>query len=315
MNLRRPVPGRDVACGGGRQDAPTGRTAGLSSVRSPCNLLAHRPLRQPLVPDYYRLLDQARALTERARNLLGPSRSVFAPWGEIRARLDRLGRQTLALPTQARQVSAAFPRFPDRVRASLTAATFPYRQTCLGLAALGAVVLAQRVAPGNHASAAGDGPGVAPAVSGPRTRVPTEVQGRWVMATSGATNYWSHDTGVFQGSGHGLSQIYEFYADGSYRTFVYMEIRSNYSWVKMNNSCQGTVEFKGDHLTLHAARGHFDATGTSYVNRDMTTDDLAKWSTTYRWQRENGADGQPRLLLDNENAAKPERTEYKVLTD
>ena len=33
------------------------------------------------------------------------------------------------------------------------------------------------------------------------------------------------------------------------------------------------------------------------------------------WTHENSADGQPRLILDNENAAKPERAEYKVLTD
>ena len=47
----------------------------------------------------------------------------------------------------------------------------------------------------------------------------------------------------------------------------------------------------------------------------MNADDLGKCSTTYRWRRENGADGQPRLLLDNENAAKPEKTEYRVLAD
>lgn len=216
------------------------------------------------------------------------------------------------MPGRLRALPAELRLLPAKFRASLAAGTFPLRQVCLGLAAMGMVILAQRVAPRERG---GGGESVPGGPGGGRARTPVEAQGRWVTATSGATNFWSHDTGVYQGNGHGMGQIYEFDADGNYKTYIHMEVRTSYSWVQMNNRCQGTVEFNGDHLTLHAVSGHFDAKGTSNVNRDMTPDDLVKWSNTYRWRRENGADGEPRLILDNENAAKPERTEYRVLAD
>ena len=209
------------------------------------------------------------------------------------------------MPNRLRDAPALVRAVPARLRVWGTPAGFPFRQVGLGLATIVLAVAARRIAShGGHAGGSLSGAGM-----------PAEVRGRWVTATSGATNYWSHSTGVYQGSGHGLSQIYEFDADGGYKSFTYMEVKTSFSWVQMNNRCQGTVTVNGDHLTLHAASGHYDATGTSYVNRDMNAEDLAKWSTTYRWRHENGADGKPRLILDNEDVAKPETTEYRVLAD
>lgn len=245
------------------------------------------------MPDYYRLYDQLRAAT---------------------ARLGYIPERLRALPGRLRDVPARLRATPAEVRRWRTPGGFPVKQAVLGVLTLALAIAAG----GRGASSRGTGRGSAGGGSfggGPRTKTPEEVRGRWVMASSGPTNYWNHSTGVYQGSGRGISQIYEFGPDGTYKTFVYMEVRTDYTWTRMNNRCQGTAEFKGDHVTFHAADGHFDAAGTSNVNRDMTPDDLAKWSTTYRWTRENGADGQPRLILDNENPDKREHTEYKVLAD
>ena len=241
------------------------------------------------MPDYYRLYDQLRGVS---------------------ARLDYIPKRLRALPRKLLDIPTRLRAAPTEVRRWQTPGGFPVKQ-----AALGVTTLALAAAAGGRVNSHGTNKPARGWFGASRSTTPVDVQGRWVVASSGPTHHWSHDTGVFQGSGRGISQIYEFDDAGSYKTFVYMEVRTDYTWTRMNNRCQGTVEFKGDHVTFHAADGHFDAVGTSTVNRDMNVDDLAKWSKTYRWTRERGADGQPRLVLDNENAEKPERTEYKVMTD
>ena len=241
------------------------------------------------MPDYYRLYDRLRGFAGR--------------FGYVRENLR-------AVPGRFAATAERLRGAPAEVRRWQAPGGFPVKGAVLAAATIALAV----VAGGRGTSPSAPKPNKG-WFGGGRSTTPADVQGRWVMASSGPTHYWSQSTGVFQGSGRGISQIYEFDADGNYKTFVYMEVRTDYTWTKMNNRCQGTVEFKGDRVTFHATEGHFDAMGTSNLNRDMNADDLAKWSRTYRWSRENGADGQPRLILDNENAEKPERTEYKVMTD
>lgn len=255
------------------------------------------------MPDYYRLYDQLRAIPGRLRGSPGWLRTVPARLGYIPERLH-------AFPGWLRGVPMRLRAAPAEVRRWRTPGGFPVRQAALGVFTVAlAVVAGGRTDPRGSTKSSGG------LFGGRRSTTPAEVQGRWVTASSGPTNYWSHDTGVYQGSGRGIGQIYEFDAAGNYKTFIHMEVRTDYTSTRMNNRCQGTVDFEGDRLTFHATDGHFDAVGTSNVNRDMNAADLASWSRTYRWQRENGTDGQPRLVLDNEDAAKPERTVYKVLAD
>ena len=196
------------------------------------------------------------------------------------------------------------------MRASLAAGTFPLRPLCLGLAALGIVILAQRVVSHDR-----NAPKAASDRVGGSHSTPAEVQGRWITASSGSIQNWRHSTGVYEGSGHGTSQIYEFDADGNYKYFIYMEVRTNFSWVKLNTSCKGTVDFDGDHFSLHPVAGHISAAGTSYEDRDMKAEDLARWTNTYRWRRETGTDANPRLIVTSEKAGKQETNEFKALTD
>lgn len=240
------------------------------------------------MPDYYRLYDQLRGAS---------------------ARLSYIPERLRQWPGKLLEVPGRLRAAPAEMRRWRTPGGFPVKQTVLGVTTLALAVAAggRGNSPAAHKPARGW-------FGASRSTTPADVQGRWVTATSGATHYWSHDTGVFQGSGHGSSQIYEFDAEGGYRYYIYMEVRTNFSYVQMNNKCAGTAEFKGDRVTFHTDSGHFDATGTSYVNRDMTPEERATWSKTYRWRRENGADGQPRFFLESDNTAKPETTEFKVLT-
>ena len=242
------------------------------------------------MPDYYRFIDRLRSVP-----------------GRLRALPD----QVRSLPTFLRGLPAQSHNLPARIRDALAMGTFPIRQICLGLAAFALVVFAQRVASRQRS-------GERPA-SGffgvEASKTPAEARGRWITATSGVTQNWDHGTGVYQGSGHGTSQIYQFNADGTYSYFVYMEVRTNFSWVQMNNSCRGTVDFAGDRFSLHPTTGHISATGTSYVDREINAEDLARWTDTCRWRREDGTDATPRLIVTSEKSGKHETSEFKELKD
>lgn len=116
--------------------------------------------------------------------------------------------------------------------------------------------------------------------------VPSTLVGRWVNGSTSALSYWGTD-GSYVGHGRGTGQVYEFDADGHYRCYTVIEMRSYGMLTKVLTSSAGTVSFEGNSFTLHAGTGHYHSEwGSKVTDRDMTADDLAKASKSYNYRVE-----------------------------
>lgn len=155
----------------------------------------------------------------------------------------------------------------------------------IGLAALISIPVAVTSADETH-------PTTAPA----RANVPATVVGSWVEGSISPTTYWDTQTGRYQGNARSLAQYFIFNADGTYKHYVYIEMRMynmvTQVWTQMN----GQVEFADNTFTLIPTAGHYKTDGTRKVDRPMTAEELAEKKTTYNWRIEDNND-QPMLVI------------------
>jgi hypothetical protein len=73
--------------------------------------------------------------------------------------------------------------------------------------------------------------------------------GDWRYGSVSPTNFYSDHTGAYSGNAYGFSRHYTFFADGSYKDYVYIYAESygcrQQNWVEMS----GTVQFTGASFT------------------------------------------------------------------
>lgn len=126
---------------------------------------------------------------------------------------------------------------------------------------------------------------------------PAGVQGRWVSATTSATNYWD-DNGVFLGNGSGSGQLYEFDGRGNYKYYMVMEVRTYGMVSKVRTNCSGTVAFNGDTFSVKPSKGHYHSEmGSKVTDRPMNGEDLSRQAGTYHWRLENRPDGKTHFVV------------------
>lgn len=132
---------------------------------------------------------------------------------------------------------------------------------------------------------------------------PAEVQGRWVTASTSATNYWQN--GQFLGSGSGSGQLYEFDGKGNFNYYMVMEVRTYGILSKVRTNYSGTVTFAPGSFTLKALKGHYHSEmGSKVTDRPMNADDLARVSRTLNWHLETGADGRKHFVVPFEDGSR-----------
>lgn len=177
----------------------------------------------------------------------------------------------------------------------------------IGAAALLSIPVASSADEASTAS-----PTTAPADGAPTAVVPPVVVGEWVEGSISPTTYWNTQTGQFAGNARGMAQYFIFNADGTFKQYIYIEIRMynmvTQVWTQMN----GTAAFADGTLTLTPTSGHYKTAGTREVDRDMTADELAEKRTTYNWQIEQ-KDGHDVLVMpfDDGSAFRLRRAESK----
>lgn len=109
--------------------------------------------------------------------------------------------------------------------------------------------------------------------------------GRWSYGSVSPTTYWDADTGRFSGNARGSAGILEFDDAGHYTEYLYLELRTYGLTTKAWTVHSGDVAVDGDHMTLTPRRGHYNSWigDKPKTDRDMTPDECAKLTRTYRW--------------------------------
>lgn len=149
-----------------------------------------------------------------------------------------------------------------------------------------------------------------PAAGGeaPKGWIPKLVQGKWIYGTVGALTYWDTSNGQFLGSGRGSAGIYEFNPDGTYKEYVYIEVRMYNMLTQVWTTTEGTVTFQGDTYTVRPTKGHYKTAGTRTIDRPMTDEELKKGIKTYKWKLEKDSEGRQKFIVPFDDGS---RFEYR----
>ena len=108
----------------------------------------------------------------------------------------------------------------------------------------------------------------APATPAPSS-VPSAVVGAWRYGAISPTNFWNDHTGVYSGNAYGMSDQYDFAADGTFREYVYIYTQSygcrTQVWVEM----QGRVQFDATTFTKRVTTGRFKTSDSCAASRNF----------------------------------------------
>jgi hypothetical protein len=143
--------------------------------------------------------------------------------------------------------------------------------------------------------------------------IPAEMVGEWFEGTVGPTTYWDSQTGKYLGSGRQMGSILELHADGTFKKYVYIYMKTYALVTESWTSMAGTAAVAGDQLTLTVTKGHYKTGGSSKpIDRDMTAEEVTKAAATYAWRMETNKDtGRVELVLpfDDGSAFRYRRTD------
>ena len=133
---------------------------------------------------------------------------------------------------------------------------------------------------------------------------PAAVLGNWIATTTSATTYW-RDDGRFLGGGSGSAQYYTFNVDGTFKYYMYLEVRTGSLVSRVSNSCEGTVKWQAHKFTIVPTKGHYHTeAGSKITDREMTKEDLERQAKTYAWQMSKTQDGKPKLIVPFDDGSK-----------
>lgn len=141
----------------------------------------------------------------------------------------------------------------------------------------------------------------APATGNPGGSVPSAVLGGWRYGTVSSTNFWDDHTGVYAGNAYGISDQYEFAANGTFTEYIYIYTQAyscrTQAWVEM----RGTVRFDDAQFTKRVTSGRFktvDSCASSHnKDRAMTAAEATERSTTHQYTMRTDASGKTYLQI------------------
>jgi hypothetical protein len=170
------------------------------------------------------------------------------------------------------------------------------RRAATALAALFAVSLAACTVA--DATSPDDGGTDIPASGG---TVPASVVGGWRYGSVSPTTFWDDHTGLYSGSAYGMSDQYEFAANGTFKEYIYIYTQSYgckiQAWVEM----QGTVNFDASQFTTRVTSGRFRTIDTcaSSNNKDraMSSSEAAERSKTNAYVLKADASGKTYMQI------------------
>jgi hypothetical protein len=141
-------------------------------------------------------------------------------------------------------------------------------------------------------------PAPAPPING---AVPAAVAGNWRYGSVSPSNFYNDHTGAYSGNAYGFSRHYTFFADGSYKDYVYIYAESygcrQQNWVEMS----GTVQFTGADFTTTVTSGRFKTVDSCSASNDrdrpMTAGERSARSTTAAYALRTDANGKAYLTI------------------
>lgn len=135
-------------------------------------------------------------------------------------------------------------------------------------------------------------------------KVPAQLQGEWLSGSASLSSYWDSN-GSYVGPASGAGQVYIFKPDGTFEYYIAMELRTYQFVSRVHTSYKGTVTFEDDKFTLHLTHGHYNSNASGWlVNRDMTDEEMAKASQSFKYHFEKDVKGKPKLVVPFDDGSK-----------
>jgi hypothetical protein len=135
---------------------------------------------------------------------------------------------------------------------------------------------------------------------GPRTQVPTALQGNWMYGNFSMTEYWNQNPADYLGNAFEMAVAFTFHADGTYDHYFTSKTVSAGISTYHQSITKGTLEVDeaSKTLTMHAVSAHYQQTrnGTVTENRDLREDEITK-KTIYHYELKTEPNGTPAIYL------------------
>jgi hypothetical protein len=128
--------------------------------------------------------------------------------------------------------------------------------------------------------------------------IPREIVGDWVVGSISPTTFWDRQTGQFQGNARGMASYLSLAADGTYREYVYIEMRMYNLVTQVWTTMEGTYAVNGGQIAFTPTAGHYRTAGTRHIDRPMEPAELQEKAKTYPWHMEiSERDGKRHLIF------------------
>jgi hypothetical protein len=149
----------------------------------------------------------------------------------------------------------------------------------------------------------------------PPPTIPAGIVGDWVVGSISPTTFWDKQTGQFQGNARGMASYLSLRPDGTYKEFVYIEMRMYNMVTQVWTTMEGT--YSADATTIHftPTTGHYRTAGTRTIDRPMEPNELAEKAKSYPWHLETSdRDGKPHLIFPFDDGSRFDYTPVETPT-
>lgn len=144
----------------------------------------------------------------------------------------------------------------------------------------------------------------------PRSDLPEGLVGRWRYGVVSSTNFWNDHTGVYAGNAYGISDYYDFAANGTYKRLTYIYTNSYGCQTQVWTEMQGTLTADDERFTLYPTQGRYKVADNCAASRNytrpMTAAELTeRQGDVWVWERGQDAYGQEVLAADKPEGNDP----------
>ncbi len=146
--------------------------------------------------------------------------------------------------------------------------------------------------------------------------IPAELVGEWMHGTLSPTTFWDKQTGVYQGNGRSMASYLILNADGTYKEYVYIEMRMYNMVTTVWTTLEGTVKVEGKSIQFTPTRGHYKTAGTRTIDRPIEESELPEKARTCTWRLEKSErDGKQHLIFPFDDGSRFDYTPQKTEAD
>lgn len=136
--------------------------------------------------------------------------------------------------------------------------------------------------------------------NGPKTEVPSTLQGKWMYGYFSMTEYWSQNPSEYIGNGFEMAMAFTFNSNGTYEQYFTSRTATGGVSTYHQSFTRGTVEINtvDKTITTHAATAHYKQTknGQTMENRDLSKNEITQ-TIVYTYETGNEPNGTPAIYL------------------